>query len=40
MAALPGLGTILTTLTFVWMISVKLRDASVADICWGPGFVL
>ena len=40
MAALIGLGTILTTLTFVWMISVRLRDASVADICWGLGFVL
>ena len=39
-AALIGLGTILTTLTLVWMISVKLRDASVADICWGLGFVL
>jgi steroid 5-alpha reductase family enzyme len=40
MAALIGLGTVLTTLTFVWMISVRLRDASVADICWGLGFVL
>ena len=40
MAALIGLGTILTTLTLVWMISVRLRDASVADICWGLGFVL
>ena len=40
MAALIGLGTILTTLTLVWMISVWLRDASVADICWGLGFVL
>lgn len=39
-AALIGLGTILTTLTLVWMISVKRRDASVADICWGLGFVL
>jgi steroid 5-alpha reductase family enzyme len=40
MAALIGLGTILTALTLVWMISVKLRDASVVDICWGLGFVL
>ena len=38
--ALIGLGTILTALTLVWMISVRLRDASVADICWGLGFVL
>jgi steroid 5-alpha reductase family enzyme len=40
MAALIGLGTLLTTLTLVWMISVRLRDASVADTCWGLGFVL
>ena len=40
MAAVIGLGMILTTLTLVWMISVRLRDASVADICWGLGFVL
>jgi steroid 5-alpha reductase family enzyme len=39
-AAIIGLGTILTALTVVWMISVRLRDASVADICWGLGFVL
>jgi len=40
MPALIGLGTILTASTLVWMISVRLRDASVADICWGLGFVL
>ena len=40
MAARIGLGTILTTLTLVWMISVRLRDASIVDICWGLGFVL
>jgi steroid 5-alpha reductase family enzyme len=34
MAALLGLGIILTALTLVWMISVRRRDASVADICW------
>jgi hypothetical protein len=39
-AALIGLGTILTAATLVWMISVRLRDASIADICWGLGFVL
>jgi steroid 5-alpha reductase family enzyme len=39
-AAFVGLGGILTTLTLVWMISVRLRDASVADICWGLCFVL
>src|SRR6478609_1521964 len=38
--ALAGLVAILTALTFVWMLSVKLRDASIADICWGAGFVI
>ena len=38
--ALIGLGTILTASTLVWMISVRLEDASIADICWGLGFVL
>jgi steroid 5-alpha reductase family enzyme len=38
--ALIGLGTILAASTFVWMISVRLEDASIADICWGLGFVL
>jgi hypothetical protein len=30
MAALAGLGTILTAVTLVWMLSVRLRDASIA----------
>ena len=38
--ALIGLGAILTASTLVWMISVRLEDASIADIAWGPGFVL
>jgi steroid 5-alpha reductase family enzyme len=38
--ALAGLGVIITALTLVWALSVKLRDASIADICWGSGFVL
>jgi steroid 5-alpha reductase family enzyme len=38
--ALIGLGTILTASTLLWMISVRLEDASIADICWGLGFVL
>jgi hypothetical protein len=33
MAALVGLATILATLTLAWVISVRRRDASVADIC-------
>jgi steroid 5-alpha reductase family enzyme len=40
MTALAGLGAILTALTVVWLLSLRLRDASVADVCWGLGFVL
>ena len=38
--ALAGLGIVLIMLTVVWLISVRLQDASLADICWGLGFVL
>jgi steroid 5-alpha reductase family enzyme len=38
--ALVGLSAILGALTFVWVLSLKLRDASIADICWGSGFAL
>ncbi len=40
LAALIGLATILTVFAFVWVISLRLHDASVADACWGLGFVL
>ena len=39
MAALVGRGTILSAVTLVWMLSVRLRDASIADVWWGPGFL-
>ena len=39
-AALAGLGAILAALTLAWMLSVRLRDASIVDVCWGLGFVL
>jgi steroid 5-alpha reductase family enzyme len=39
-AAVIGLAAILTALTFVWVLSLRLQDASVADVCWGLGFVL
>ena len=38
--ALAGLGVVLTALTLVWLLSLKLRDASIADVGWGLGFVL
>lgn len=40
MAALIGLASVLTVLAFVWVLSLRLQDASVADVCWGLGFVL
>ena len=39
-AALTGLATILAAATLVWLLSVRRRDASIADVCWGLGFVL
>jgi steroid 5-alpha reductase family enzyme len=38
--ALVGLATVLTVLTLVWVLSLRLRDASIADVAWGLGFVL
>ena len=40
MTAVAGLGATLTALTFVWVLSVKRRDASIADVCWGLGFAI
>jgi steroid 5-alpha reductase family enzyme len=40
LAALIGLGVILALWCVVWLISVRIQDASVADIGWGLGFVL
>lgn len=39
-AAIIGLGTTLAAATLVWTLSVRLRDASIADVCWGLGFVM
>ena len=38
--AVTGLGTVLAASTLAWMVSLRRRDASIADVCWGPGFVL
>ena len=40
LTAIIGLGTILAAATLVWILSVRLRDASIADVGWGLGFVL
>ena len=39
-AAFVGLAVVLTVLTGVWTVSLKLKDASVADVSWGLGGVL
>ena len=40
MTSLAGLGTVLTAVTLVWLLSLRRRDASIADVGWGLGFVL
>lgn len=34
------LAALLAASALVWLVSVKLRNASIVDICWGPGFAL
>jgi steroid 5-alpha reductase family enzyme len=38
--ALVGLGVILAVQVLLWMLSIRLQDASIADVFWGLGFVL
>lgn len=37
---LQTLGLVAGLLTLVWTISLKLRDVSIVDIVWGPGFAV
>ncbi len=37
---LVGLLVVLVAMTAVWGVSVRMDDASIADLCWGPGFAL
>ena len=37
---LIGGGVILAAVTLLWLLSLYLKDASIVDIFWGPGFVL
>ena len=39
-AALLGLGAILAVQALLWVLSLRLQDASIADVFWGLGFVL
>lgn len=38
--ALSGLAAVLIAMTLLWLVSLRLRDASIADPFWGPGFAL
>ncbi len=38
--ALVGLLAALAVMTVVWLVSLRLGDASIVDACWGPGFAL
>jgi steroid 5-alpha reductase family enzyme len=39
-SALSGLFAVVVALTLLWMLSLRLRDASIIDAFWGPGFAL
>jgi steroid 5-alpha reductase family enzyme len=39
-AAVIGLGAILAGATLMWMLSVRPRNASIADVWWGTSFLL
>lgn len=40
--ALAGVafGAVVAYMTVIWLVSVRLRNASIVDIFWGPGFLL
>jgi steroid 5-alpha reductase family enzyme len=40
MLALIGLAVVVIWMTGLWLISLRLRDASIVDILWGPTFIL
>ena len=37
---LAGLATVLVAMTILWVVSLRLRDASIVDPFWAPGFAL
>jgi len=38
--ALLGLGVVVVYMTVVWLISLVIKNSSIVDIFWGPGFAL
>lgn len=39
-SALLGLLTVWVFMTALWLLSLALKDSSIVDIAWGPGFVV
>ncbi len=37
---LVGLATVVVAMTLLWLVSLRLRDASIVDPFWAPGFAL
>lgn len=35
-----GLGVVFAYMTFLWLVSLALKDASIVDIFWGLGFII
>lgn len=35
-----GLGVVMAYMVAIWLLSLAVRDSSIVDIFWGPGFVL
>ena len=35
-----NVGAVMACMLLLWVASVRLRDASIVDIFWGPGFAL
>lgn len=35
-----GLGVILVVMTFLWLLSLSIKNSSIVDIFWGTGFVI
>ena len=38
--AVSGLFVVLGSMTLLWLISLRLKDASIVDPFWGPGFAI
>lgn len=38
--ALTGFAAVMLLMTLLWVYSVRVKNASIVDIFWGPGFVL